>query len=359
MTRSIYIIAEAGVNHDGSLEEALRLVDAAAAAGADCVKFQTFHAQALVTARAPKAYYQKRVTDSVETQLAMLKRIELTPSAHYRLLARARKRRIDFLSTPFDTQSASFLIDELKLSRIKVGSGDLTNAPMLLQLAKAGRDVILSTGMATLAEVRDALAVLAFGYARRKEPPSRTAFAAAWKKPVVRTALKPKVTILHCTTEYPAPTESINLRAMDTLAETFGLPIGYSDHTLGIEIAVAAVARGAVMIEKHLTLDTEREGPDHAASLSPDAFRQMVVAIRRVEKALGDGRKVPQPAERKNIAIARKALVAGKPISKGETLSPANLAIKRPARGLAPAQFWSLIGTRARRNYAPDEAIEK
>jgi N-acetylneuraminate synthase len=359
MIKPIYIIAEVGVNHDGSVDDALRLVDAAADAGADCVKFQTFRADALATAGAAKAAYQKRATGATESQQALLRRMEL-PNATYRgLMARARKCRIDFLSTPFDLPSLAFLVDKLKLPRIKVGSGDLTNAPMLLEIARAGREVILSTGMATLLEVRDALAVLAFGYARRRERPSARAFGAAWAKPAIRATLKGKVTLLHCTTEYPAPPESVNLRAMDTLAETFELPVGYSDHTLGIEVAIAAAARGAVVIEKHLTLDPKRRGPDHAASLSPQSFRQMVGAIRLVGASLGDGRKRPHPAEIKNIPIARKALVAGRPIAKGEAFSQDNVAIKRPALGLAPAQFWSVIGTVARRAYRRDEAIER
>jgi N-acetylneuraminate synthase len=359
MSKHVYIIAEAGVNHDGSPDDALRLVDAAADAGADCVKFQTFRADALATTRAPKASYQQRTTDAAQPQQDMLRQLELPPRAYHALMAQARKRGIDFLSTPFDAQSLDFLVRELKLRRIKIGSGDLTNAPMLLEAASAGRAVILSTGMATLAEVRDALAALAFGYARRTEPPSAGAFAAAWAKAAVRAALRGKVTLLHCTTEYPAPAQSVNLKAMDTLAQSFALPVGYSDHTLGIEIAIAAAARGAVMIEKHLTLDPGRQGPDHAASLSPETFRKMVEAVRLVEAALGDGRKRPQPAEIKNIPVARKALVAGKPIAKGEILTAENIAIKRPAVGLAPANLWSLMGTPAKRNYAVDDALDR
>lgn len=359
MINPIYIIAEAGVNHDGSVDDALGLVNAAADAGADCVKFQTFRAEALATERAAKAAYQKRSTDATKSQQALLRKLELPNTAYRALAARARKRRIDFLSTPFDPPSLEFLLHGLKLRQIKVGSGDLTNAPMLLEIAIADREVILSTGMATLGEVRDALAVLAFGYARRTKQPSAEAFAAAWKKPVIRAALSGKVTLLHCTTEYPAPPQSVNFRAMDTLAATFALPVGYSDHTLGIEVAVAAAARGAVVIEKHLTLDPKRKGPDHAASLSPQSFAQMVRAIRLVEVSLGDGHKLPQPAEIKNIAIARKALVAGRPIAKGEAFTAENIAIKRPASGLAPTNFWSVIGKVARRSYKRDEAIEQ
>jgi N-acetylneuraminate synthase len=358
MTKPVYIIAEAGVNHDGSVDDALRLIDAAAEAGADCIKFQVFSAEALTSVDAQKADYQKRASGSDESQREMLKRLELPTSAFALLMAHAKKRQIDFLSTPFDPASLVFLINELGLTQIKVGSGDLTNAPMLLDIAKAGRNVILSTGMATLEEVKEALSVLVFGYARRAEPPSCDAFAAAWADTAARSQLHGKVELLHCTTEYPAPGNSVNLRAMDTLAEAFGLPVGYSDHTLGIEVAVAAVARGAVTIEKHLTLDRSRFGPDHAASLDPNDFRAMVRAIRLVEGALGDGRKVPQPAEIKNIPIARKALVAARPIAAGEAFSWENIAVKRPACGLPPSQLWSVLGKVAPRSYRSDEPIE-
>jgi N-acetylneuraminate synthase len=353
-----YVIAEAGVNHDGSIEDALRLVDVAADAGADCIKFQTFRAETLAAPRAEKATYQKQATGAGESQRAMLARLELSHDAHIGVQQRARARSVDFLSTPFDPASLSFLVGELGLSRIKVGSGDLTNAPLLLEIAKGQRDVILSTGMATLGEVEEALSVLAFGFTRAVEAPSRAAFAAAWADRVSREALKSRVVLLHCTTEYPAPAESVNLRAMDTLACAFDLPVGYSDHTLGIEASLAAVARGAVMIEKHLTLDRTRPGPDHAASLDPRQFAALVEGIRLVEQSLGDGRKLPQPVEAKNISIARKALVAAKPIAAGEKFSIANLAAKRPGQGLAPIALWDLIGRTAHRSYAVDEAIE-
>lgn len=359
MTKPVYVIAEAGVNHDGSVEDALRLVDAAAEAGADCIKFQVFSADALTSGDAQKADYQKRATGSDESQREMLKRLELPISTFGLLMEHAKKRQIDFLSTPFDSSCLALLINELGLTQIKVGSGDLTNAPMLLDIAKAGHDVILSTGMATLEEVTEALSVLVFGYAGRAEPPSCDAFAAAWADAAARSQLHGKVVLLHCTTEYPAPVDSVNLRAMDTLADAFGLPVGYSDHTLGIEVAVAAVARGAVMIEKHLTLDRTRAGPDHAASLDPSDFRTMVKAIRLVEEALGNGRKIPHPAEIKNIPIARKALVAARPIAAGEAFSMENIAVKRPAHGLAPSQLWSVIGKIAPRAYRCDEPIEQ
>jgi N-acetylneuraminate synthase len=358
MNNRVYVIAEAGVNHDGSVDDALRLVDAAADAGADCVKFQTFNAEALASAHADKAGYQRRTTDVAESQQAMLKRLELPNDAYRRLMQRAAEHDIDFLSTPFDPISLNFLIRDLQLPRIKVGSGDMTNAPMLLAIAEVGREIILSTGMATLAEVDDALSVLAFGYAHRTERPSRQSFAAAWSDPAHRKILQDKVVLLHCTTEYPAEIDAVNLKAIDTLAATFGLPVGYSDHTLGIEIATAAVARGAVMLEKHLTLDRARSGPDHAASIEPAEFTQMVDSIRRVEIALGDGRKTPQPAELPNIPIARKAVVAARPIEAGETFTAENLTLKRPGVGLPPIMLWETIGQAARRAYRVDEAID-
>ena len=358
MNARAYVIAEAGVNHDGSIEDALRLIDAAADAGADCVKFQTFRAEALASARAEKAAYQLEQTDRAESQQEMLRRLELPFSRYRTLMARAAERKIDFLSTPFDPASLAFLLDDLGLRRIKIGSGDLTNAPLLLDVAIAGRDIVLSTGMATLHEVEDALSVLAFGYTRRREEPSRAAFAAAWKDPARKASLAGKVVLLHCTTEYPAPIQSANLKAMDTMARAFGLPIGYSDHTLGIDVAAAAVACGAVMIEKHLTLDRKRRGPDHAASLEPREFADMVAAIRRVEIGLGDGRKMPQAAEIANVSVARKALVAAQAIAAGEEFTMQNIAIKRPGNGRAPAMLWETIGQKALRAYQADEAID-
>ena len=358
MTDRVEIVAEAGVNHDGSVDDALRLVDAATDAGADYVKFQTFAADAVASARADKAAYQKQTTVAAESQRDMLRRLELPRSAYPALLARAQQRGIGFMSTPFDPASLDFLLHELRLPRIKVGSGDLTNAPMLFDIGRVGRPVILSTGMATLDEVQEALSVLAFGYAGKSGVPSRAAFAAAWQESSVRAALTGKVTLLHCTTEYPAPFESANLRAMGTLADAFGLPVGYSDHTLGIETAVAAAARGAVMLEKHLTLDRTRSGPDHAASLEPAEFQAMVAAVRHVEGALGDGKKQPQAAEMANIPIARRALVAARAIAAGETFSRENLAVKRPGTGLPPIALWDMIGKTARRAYNVDDVIE-
>lgn len=353
----IAIIAEAGVNHNGSLDLALKLVDAAADAGADVVKFQTFKAENLASRHAAKAEYQTRTTGSAESQLDMLRRLELSAAAHDAILARCTDRGIRFLSTPFDLESLSFLADHLQVEHIKLGSGELTNAPLLLAVANTGKPLLLSTGMADLGEVELALGVLALGYAKKAEHPSRAAFAAAYATPDYRTALTTKVTLLHCTTEYPAPYAEVNLRAMDTLAAAFGLPVGFSDHTPGIAIPIAAAARGAIVIEKHMTLDRSMAGPDHKASLEPAEFAAMVDGIRQVELALGDGRKQPAPSERKNIEIARKSIVAARAIAAGEIFTTENLAVKRPGSGFSPFRYWDLLGKPAARGYDPDEPI--
>lgn len=354
---TVTVIAEAGVNHNGSLDRALALVETAATAGADVVKFQTFRAASLASKTAPKAAYQKRATDQAESQLEMLQRLELGESEHDQLIDACKARGIEFLSTPFDFGSLDLLAGRLNLPRLKIGSGEITNYPLLLAAAQTGKALILSTGMSTLAEVEGALGVLAFGYLSR-ESPSLEAFAAAYGEPEGRVALAENVTLLHCTTEYPAPDGEVNLRAMDSLRETFGLPVGLSDHSQGIAIPIAAVGRGAVMIEKHFTLDRKLPGPDHKASLEPSELGEMIAAIRRVEAALGDGVKAPTPRERKNIPIARKSLVAARRIKAGESFTPENLTVKRSGNGISPLRYWDLLGQHATRNYAADEAIE-
>jgi N-acetylneuraminate synthase len=350
------IIAEAGVNHSGSLGTALALVDAAADAGADIVKFQTFNANSLAGRSARKADYQQRTTDAAESQRAMLQRLELPQSAHPPLIARASQRGIEFLSTPFDQRSLDFLLS-LKLSRIKIGSGDLTNAPLLHAVARAGAPLILSTGMARLAEVEEALGVLAHGYSRRDEAPGVEAFQAAWRDPEARHALSRHVSLLHCTTEYPCPPVDVNLAAMQTMRTAFQLPVGYSDHTDDIEISLAAVAMGATIIEKHLTLDRNAEGPDHAASLEPGDFARMVSAIRRIESAIGDGIKTPKNSEIKNIPIARKSIVAARALRAGDVLGPDDIISKRPGSGRPPIQYWSLLGTKVSRPYDEEDPL--
>ena len=352
----IFVIAEAGVNHDGSLDDALRMVDVAAEAGADAVKFQTFDAARLVTRRAAKAAYQVRNTGADDGQLAMLRALELDRDAHRALVARAEAKGVRFMSTAFDMDSLDFLAG-LDMPAIKIPSGDLTWGPMLLMAARMGRPLIVSTGMATLEEVGEALQVIAFALTRGGLPAGAAELEAAFAGPEAQAALRERVTLLHCTTEYPAPLTAVNLRAMDLMRETFGLPVGYSDHTLGTTVTIAAAARGATVIEKHFTLDRHRAGPDHAASLEPDELAAMVAAVRDVEAALGEARKGPAPEEISNRAIARRSLVAARPIAAGEPFSLDNLTAKRPADGLSPMEVWPLLGQPAARDWAEDEAI--
>lgn len=325
----VFVIAEAGVNHNGSLKSAIGLVDAAANAGADAVKFQTFSADRLVSKTAQKAEYQKATTGADESQYEMLKRLELSESDHLALLDHCRSRGIMFLSTAFDCEGVRYL-DSLGIPIFKIPSGEITNLPYLRTVAACGKPVILSTGMSTMDEVRAAVAALGEGR---------------------------DITLLHCTTEYPCPYASVNLSAMVAMREEFGLPVGYSDHTPGIEISVAAVAMGARVVEKHFTLDRNQNGPDHKASLEPDELARMIAATRNVEAALGNGVKVPDAAELKNIAVARKSIVARVPIHNGELLTEDNLTVKRPGTGLSPMLWDQVVGTVATRDYAADETI--
>lgn len=349
---AVQVIAEAGVNHNGAADLAFALVEVAAQSGADAVKFQTFTAENLATPDAPKAAYQQRTTGATESQYAMLKRLELSPALHRDLKNDAERRGIAFLSSAFDTDSLRFLVDELGLNLLKLPSGELTNAPFVLEHARSGASLIVSTGMATLAEVETALGVIAFGrIAGHSEKPSSAAFRAAYVSPEGQAALRTGLTLLHCTSDYPAAPESINLRAMDTLHSAFDLPVGYSDHTLGAAMSVAAVARGAQVIEKHFTLDAGMPGPDHAASLEPDALAAMVRDIRAISAALGDGVKRPQPAEWAVAEVARKSLVARTAIRTGDRLTAENVAIMRPGSGMSPSRYWDLLGRTARRDY--------
>jgi len=327
------VIAEAGVNHNGDLATARRLVDAAAEAGADVVKFQTFNADRLVTRDAAKAGYQER-SGPGESQHAMLRRLELTPEMHEALIAHCRSRRIEFFSTPFDAESVELLAG-LGIRRFKIASGELTNLPLLRSIGGKRADVIVSTGMATLDEIRDALAVLE----QAGTPRSR-------------------VTVLHCNTEYPSPMADVNLLAMVTIREALAVRVGYSDHTLGIEVPVAAVALGATVIEKHFTLDRNLPGPDHKASLEPAELKAMVRAIRNIEAALGDGVKRPSTSEAGNMPAARKSLVASRAIRAGEPFTETNVAVKRPGTGISPMRWDEVLGRRAPRDFGPDELIE-
>ena len=357
MSPRTLIIAEAGVNHNGSRDLALQLVDVAAAAGADIVKFQTFRADLLATAGARKAEYQATNTGESGSQLDMLRRLELSPADHHALMARCEARGIRFMSTAFDAESLAFL-GTLGMPAIKIPSGDITCAPLLLQAARLRQPLIVSTGMSTLGDVEAALGVIAFGLTRDDAPRGSADFAAAYAGEGGRAALREHVTLLHCVTQYPAPPEAVNLRAMDTLATAFGLPVGYSDHTAGIEISLAAVARGARVVEKHFTLDRTLPGPDHAASLEPARLRELVHGIRAIELALGHAAKAPATVELPNLAVARRSLVAARAIRRGETFGPDNLAAKRPGTGLSPMALWDVSGRTATRDYAADEAIE-
>ncbi len=323
----VFIIAEAGVNHNGSLELAKKLVDKACEAGVDCVKFQTFKAENLVNKDAKKADYQVDNTGNSDSQLNMLKKLELSFNDFVELKNYCDKKGIMFLSTPFDFESIEFLAPLMTI--FKVPSGEITNLPYLRKINSYKKEVILSTGMATLDEIQDALNIL-------KDC---------------------KVSLLHCTTEYPCPYDGVNMNAMITMRDKFNLPFGYSDHTKGIEIPVMAVAMGAKIIEKHFTIDKNMEGPDHKASLEPNELKEMVLSIRNVEKAFGTGIKEPQESEKKNISIARKSIVAKCDIKKGELLTENNLTCKRPATGISPMKWDSIVGTAAHRDYKEDDLI--
>lgn len=357
--RRTTIIAEAGVNHNGSIDLALRLVELAAEAGADVVKFQTFRAESLVSKSAPKAEYQKRTTSADESQFEMLKRLELSIEEHRTLLAACAARGIEFMSSPFDPESLDFLV-ELGVETIKLGSGELTNAPLLIDAARSGRNLILSTGMATLSDIEDAMGVLAWSLrATNDSAPSRAAFHRAWLDPAARTAVRERVTLLHCTSEYPAPVADVNLCAMQTIRSAFDLRVGLSDHTKGLTVALAAVALGATVIEKHFTLDKTLEGPDHQASMDPEELRALVSGVRDVEAAMGTSIKVPSAAEVATAAIARKSVVAARSIAAGAEIQRADLTVKRPGTGRSPLDLFDMVGRRASRAYEPDEVVDE
>jgi len=328
------IIAEAGVNHNGDLELARHLIDAAADAGADMVKFQTFSADQLVTTNAKKAEYQNQGTDADESQYAMIQRLELTRDMHELLIVHCKSKGIQFFSTGFDTKSVD-LLAELGLDSFKVPSGEITNLPYLRHVGRCRKRVFLSTGMASLDEVEAALNVL------EQEGTSRD-----------------YITVLHCNTDYPTPMGDVNLLAMLTMRDAFEVEVGYSDHTQGIEVAIAAVALGATVIEKHFTLDRSLPGPDHKASLEPGELKDMVVAIRNIERAMGDGVKCPSASELNNKLIVRKSLVAACAINEGEVFSEENLTAKRPGTGLSPMNWDNVIGSKAPHNFGPDDLIE-
>ena len=327
------IIAEAGVNHNGSFELAKQLVDKAAEAGADIVKFQTCKAENVISRYADKAEYQKKTTGEADTQLDMVRKLMLTYEQYGQLKDYCEEKGIRFLSTAFDLPSVDYL-HGIGMGLWKIPSGEITNLPLLIKIAQLHEPIIMSTGMSTLEEVGNAVKVL-------KENGAAD------------------ITLLHCTTEYPAPYEDVNLKAMDTMKEAFGLPVGYSDHTKGIEIPIAAVARGACVIEKHFTLDRNMEGPDHKASLEPQELAEMVRTIRNVEQAIGDGVKKVSASELKNQDIARKSIIAAKAIKAGETFSEENITTKRPGSGIDPMRWFDLLGKTAKHDYEEDYLIEK
>lgn len=329
----VLIIAEAGVNHNGNIHLAKQLVDAAADAGADLVKFQTFNAKKLAIHTAPKAEYQTRTTDEAQSQFEMLSHLELDAGMHEILIAYCRSRDIGFFSAGFDIESVNYLAS-VGAERFKIPSGEITNLPYLRHIGGFGKPIILSTGMTRLGEIEAAIDVLETAGTPRTQ-----------------------ITVLHCNTEYPTPMKDVNLRAMCVLRDTFGVGIGYSDHTSGIEVPIAAVALGAIVIEKHLTLDCNLPGPDHKSSLEPDEFALMVRAIRNIEQAMGDGIKRPSPSEAKNISIARKSLVAAKPIRAGEQFTADNLSIKRPGGGISPMLWDEVVGRVASKDFSVDELI--
>jgi N,N'-diacetyllegionaminate synthase len=329
------IIAEAGVNHNGSLDLAKRLVDVAAEAGADYVKFQTFKANKIASKQALKADYQQKTTDNSESQLEMLKRLELNEEAHLELIDYCKQKDIAFLSTAFDFESID-LLKKLNINLGKIPSGELTNLPYLRKMAQNFDKIIISTGMGDITEVRDAVNSL-----------------------IKAGATKENLTVLHCNTEYPTPFKDVNLKAMLTIQQELGIEIGYSDHTLGIEVPIAAVALGATVIEKHFTLDRRMEGPDHKASLEPIELKAMIAAIRNIELAMsGSGEKVMSESESKNKNIARKSIVAAKNIAIGEEFTEGNLIVKRPGNGISPMKWDEVIGKKAIKNFSEDDLIE-
>lgn len=346
----VYIIAEAGVNHNGDFEKAMALVEVAACAGADAVKFQTFNARLLAAKSAPKAAYQKISTGEVDSQLEMLMKLELPHEWHYKLQARCEELGLSFLSTAFDRESLDFL-NTLDLPFYKVPSGEITNGPLLWHFAQAGKPVILSTGMATLGEIEMALAVLAHGMICSEEPKSLEEVWRNWAQPRARLLVEERVSLLHCTSQYPARFDEVNLKALDTLSTTFQLPVGYSDHTEGVLVPIAAVARGASIIEKHFTLDRGLPGPDHAASLNPIELKLMVEQIRTIEAILGTHRKVPQGSEWDTRKAARQSIVVVRPIEAGQEIRKEDLSTARAGGGIIPMYIWDLVGTNAKQSY--------
>ena len=330
---SVFIIAEAGVNHNGKIDLAYKLIDIASDSGVDAVKFQTFKTENLVSKNAPKAPYQKNITSQLESQFSMLKKLELDFSVHKKLINYCKKKGIVFLSTPFDHESID-LLNELNIKIFKIPSGEITNLTYLRHIGSLGKEVILSTGMSNLKEIEDALKIL-----------------------IDSGTSKGNITVLHANTMYPTPMEDVNLRAMQTIRDKFGVSVGYSDHTLGIEVDIAAVTMGATVIEKHFTLDKTMDGPDHKSSINPEELTMMVNSIRNIEKALGSSIKKPSKSEEPNIATARKSIVASRSIKKGEIFTEQNITIKRPGTGISPMEWDSMIDKVAKHDYEKDDLL--
>lgn len=353
------LVAEAGVNHNGSLAMALQLVDAAAESGADIVKFQTFKTESLVSKETPRAPYQTANTGVEGSQHEMLRALELSRDDHKVILERCRTRGIGFLSTPFDPASLWFLVKDLGLPLLKLGSSEVTNGPLLVDAGRSGSNIILSTGMATLADVRLALSAIAFGMLGQTLYPTARSLSASLSNASKSGLLRDRVTLLQCTTAYPTPPQDINLSAMRTMAETFKIPVGFSDHSEGYAITLAAVALGAVIVEKHLTLDRSLPGPDHLASIEPGTFAKMVRDVREVELSLGDGSKIAVASEMQNMPVARKSLVATVNIAIGAEFSEDNVAVMRPGTGRTPFDYWQVMGRAAKKGYEAGELIGK
>ena len=355
----VKIIAEAGVNHNGDIELAKELISAAFDSGADVIKFQSFNTEELVTTKASQAPYQSKNSKIKETQYEMLKKLELNRESHFILKEECDNLGIEFFSTAFDLTSLDFLIKDLKLRTLKIPSGEITNGSLILNSALSGCDLIISTGMANLEEIKDALAIAAFGFTIKNDlNPSLTKFKKAFFSQKGKEFLKKKVSLLHCTSSYPASFEDLNLNSMETMRKKFQLPVGYSDHSLGIEASIAAVAKGAHIIEKHFTLDRKLSGPDHLASCEPPEFTNLVNSIRNIETALGDGIKEPKISELENKKVARKSIFATQNIKKGELITQEMLSIKRPEIGMNPMMIWDLIGSKAKKDYEKDEVLK-
>ena len=353
----VFIIAEAGVNHNGSLDMAYQLIDAAVSSGADAVKFQTFTAERLASKSVSKAKYQKKATSDIESQYEMLKKLELSYEDYYMLLDYANKKKIKFLSTAFDIQGLKFLVNECGVDLLKIPSGEITNGPLLLEFARYKKPIILSTGMSSLSDIEQALSVLAFGLLGEKIP-STLAFREAYISTEGQRLLRKYVSLLHCTSEYPTSIENVNLKAMDTMKIAFGLNIGYSDHTLGITIPIAAVARGAAIIEKHFTIDKNLPGPDHRASLEPHELSMMVKSIREVESCLGSGVKRPSKIEVENQSIIRKNLVAARKLNQGKRLETDDIDVLRSEDGISPMNYWDVVGKVIKKSINSGDPIE-